>query len=60
MPTFLILFIVMPGRSFPPSLSGRQMSDLLRWISPSLVFANRHIQSACSPFVIHILEPLIT
>src|SRR6218665_2066592 len=60
MPTFLILFIVMPGRSLPFSRSGRQINDLLRCGSSPPVLASRHIHSACKPLVIHILEPLIT
>ena len=46
---------VIPGVSM-----GTQMRDLLRCGSPSPVVASRQIQSACAPFVVHILLPLIT
>ena len=51
----IFLATVIPGVSM-----GTQMRDLLRCGAPSLVVASRQIQSACAPFVIHILLPLMT
>src|ERR1044072_4874366 len=39
---------------------GTTISDLFLWTWPSPVLAKRHIQSACAPFEVHILPPLIT
>jgi hypothetical protein len=49
-----ILLVEIPG-----VFMGTQMRDLLVCEEPpSLVFARRHIQSACKPLVIHILLPV--
>ena len=44
----------------PLLLIGTQISDLLRCFGPSPVLANRQIQSALTPLVIHILPPEMT
>ena len=56
----LPLLLIFCARVTPGASIGTMIRLLFLFAAPSLVFASRHIQSACRLLVIHIFEPLMT